>query len=1304
MICSLRRHGTLLVGLVTALATVAAVPPSASPTPRAAPQSSAPPASPIRWTDETPDAMIELARARAVSGSAGDATAAIVTILAISDRAEFGLARRVLDEIATKAAAGADVRTEAALGSRMLAADEGSEAGAAADAKLGVVTDLALLGPFRDTGGGLDAKDGPEASPSGFADTRARYAWGTIDVAWRAVPRSYATAQGVPLDLFVHPRKESCSWVATKVTVASPQAIVVRLAASGQARLMFDGVEIARGKDLNAYGRLDRIAAKVDAGTGAHLVAAKVCSGALADEGRVRLRVTDAGGAPLAMQATADIGDVASSAQTASTAPSKANTKPSVAKIKSTPVTTPLAHALSGGGSGGGGADFDAQLDAAVLRTLGGADDLASPRAPGSIATIARTPELDADRLAMLAWIAPSGAQRSGWLNQARARANDTKDLRTMAFVDRRLIAQHLEARLADWAMAARLGMKLDAKTDTEATLLAAKVDAAMGTDAHRLAAMHSLAAVAFRANAAPAASPASAPATQAPQNNVPSALLRELAQMAAPFDAARALAARAILAGRGEPSASWVEASSARGKDAVAQAARVTFDSGLDGADEGLATARAVSSAGAHDVARDLYRKLVSYAPNRAEAWSGLAEEIAVTSGGERGERAPNDTAATVQAALRRARELAPGDARTRAELTLRQRPGATTESRDDERYLVPSTTVLAKRQGVPAAGVAPDVAERELYWLRAVVMHPDKRVSQLIHYAREIVIAPRTQDELFEEIPAEGEQTEILRARVHRKGGGTAFPTEEHNEGTRPKIRWPELSPGDTVEVAIRTWTGGPVGGRGDPPFYFLDYAGAQTTHPLLYNEVVVEASPQHPIYLDVINGKPDRREEKDENGRHVTRLVWDKPMLVADEPLSPATSEIVPMIVASTFKDWSDFRAWYNEAVRGFTDPDDEVKRLAADLTKGKTTRDEKLSAIFNFVADNIRYVNFVSGEWWLPNRPQQLLARREGDCDDKAILLITLLRAVGIEAQEVMVQTRLTGQPSILLAKGAAIPLFDHGIAFLPGPNGGTFLDATSPQSRLGPLPSMDARGMALRMDAGPAEMVQLPASSPMDHGADVSWTITMHPDGSGDLAAEETHIGDGAFWLRSYLTEAGARAQYVEDRLVYGWFPSVEVDKNIDFKGDLPRGRAWVRYKAKSQGLARHEGGDMVVPLSQSATLASQLAPLVKRTLPVSLPSYLAPSHETRTIRVVAPKGFAWAALPPGGDEDGGPFGRAHLEVVRDARDPRTVVIKRSVVFDQSIIPVDKYAAWRAWIQRVDALMHKGVRLLPEGAR
>jgi hypothetical protein len=243
--------------------------------------------------------------------------------------------------------------------------------------------------------------------------------------------------------------------------------------------------------------------------------------------------------------------------------------------------------------------------------------------------------------------------------------------------------------------------------------------------------------------------------------------------------------------------------------------------------------------------------------------------------------------------------------------------------------------------------------------------------------------------------------------------------------------------------------------------------------------------------------------------------------------------------------------------------------------------------------------------------------------------------------------------------------------------------------------------MDGDAVALRMEGGPAEIVRLPMSSPDEHGSEVGWTIKMNADGSGDLVGEEKHSGDGAFWLRSYLSKPDGRAQYVEDALVSGWFPTAIVDKQVDFKGDLALGQAWVKYKAHSDGLARQEQGELVVPVSPTAPLASQIAPLVERKLPVSLPPNFAPSHQTRTIRVVAPSGYRWGELPPGGDENGGEFGRAHLEIARDTKDPRTVVITRSVVFGLAVIPPEKYAPWRAWVQRVDSLMHKGVRLVKE---
>jgi hypothetical protein len=490
--------------------------------------------------------------------------------------------------------------------------------------------------------------------------------------------------------------------------------------------------------------------------------------------------------------------------------------------------------------------------------------------------------------------------------------------------------------------------------------------------------------------------------------------------------------------------------------------------------------------------------------------------------------------------------------------------------------------------------------------------------------------------------------------------------------------------------------------VGRRGDAPFWFIDYVGSTDTHPILYNEVVIDSPEGAPLAIDVLRGKADRVERTSREGRIVTRYVWDKPPSVLDEPFAPKLSETLPVVVGSTFGSWADFREWYRAAVQGFTEPDDQVRRLAADLTKGKKTREEKLQAIFEFVADDIRYVNYVSGEWWLPNRPQELLARRQGDCDDKAMLLITLLKAIGIQANEVLVQTRYTAQPSLLRAEKAAIPLFDHGIAYLPGEKGkpGIWLDATSPESRLGPLPSMDARTVAFFIDEGPAKVIDTPASSPDEHGVDASWTITLSPSGAGDLTAEERHSGDAAFELRMNLKQPDARAQWVEQYLASGWFTTVQVTGDIDFKPDLPKGIAVLKYGAHSEGLARREGNELAIPIAESSTITSQLAPLVKRTLPVVLPPRLAPGHETRTITIVAPPGYSFAELPPNGDVSGGEFGKARLEF-KKAAGKNAVVVKRSVVFDLATIPVDKYAKWRDWLQRIDGLMHRTVRLVPE---
>ena len=80
-----------------------------------------------------------------------------------------------------------------------------------------------------------------------------------------------------------------------------------------------------------------------------------------------------------------------------------------------TKLTTPLVRSASRAR-----AAPDALLTAAIVRTLGGADDLKSPRAPGQLDALLQSKDLDADRVAMAAWLSTGREQERPPLSRAR--------------------------------------------------------------------------------------------------------------------------------------------------------------------------------------------------------------------------------------------------------------------------------------------------------------------------------------------------------------------------------------------------------------------------------------------------------------------------------------------------------------------------------------------------------------------------------------------------------------------------------------------------------------------------------------------------------------------------------------------------------------------------------------------------------------------------------------------------------------------------------------------------------------------
>lgn len=108
-------------------------------------------------------------------------------------------------------------------------------------------------------------------------------------------------------------------------------------------------------------------------------------------------------------------------------------------------------------------------------------------------------------------------------------------------------------------------------------------------------------------------------------------------------------------------------------------------------------------------------------------------------------------------------------------------------------------------------------------------------------------------------------------------------------------------------------------------------------------------------------------------------------------------------------SSFKTWKDVNTWAQTVFTLTTEPN--LESVFKEIFTGKETRDEKINKIINYVQDDIRYMGIESGIGSIkPLPPGQVAKQRFGDCKDKSLLLVSLLKKIGIkEAYPVLVNT-------------------------------------------------------------------------------------------------------------------------------------------------------------------------------------------------------------------------------------------------------------------------------------------------------
>ena len=275
--------------------------------------------------------------------------------------------------------------------------------------------------------------------------------------------------------------------------------------------------------------------------------------------------------------------------------------------------------------------------------------------------------------------------------------------------------------------------------------------------------------------------------------------------------------------------------------------------------------------------------------------------------------------------------------------------------------------------------------------------------------------------------------QRLELLAARLYRAGAPPASPSRSDRDLSEPEYRlyydlraevldFPPPRDGDLIEVVWRLTDTDP-----DPAFpdYYGELAYLQEVAPRAWS--VVEIEGPKALRIEVVpRGVSVRRK----GSRIVARNVPGLPL----ETGMPGPSSMRAYVHVSTAQSWTEINDSYRRLLGDRDAPTSAMKALA--MRWGGAGDDRAvMGRLYAAVAARTRYVGLEFGvRSFLPAQPAVTLARGYGDCKDKATLLIALARSRGIDAHLVLVRTRPSGA---IASQPASFAVFDHAIVYLPG---------------------------------------------------------------------------------------------------------------------------------------------------------------------------------------------------------------------------------------------------------------------------
>ena len=216
-----------------------------------------------------------------------------------------------------------------------------------------------------------------------------------------------------------------------------------------------------------------------------------------------------------------------------------------------------------------------------------------------------------------------------------------------------------------------------------------------------------------------------------------------------------------------------------------------------------------------------------------------------------------------------------------------------------------------------------------------------------------------------------------------------------------------------------------------------------------------------------------------------------VWDLHDVpgVRIEAAIPSAYNPYPWVEWSDFATWGDVARWAEPLYQVPARLGPPLRAAVDAIAQASPDGDARIVAVLRLVQQQVRYLGVEIGAGThAPSAPDVVYARRWGDCKEKALLMVTMLRALGIDASPALVNTDRRDDIDHDLPNAGS---FDHAITRVRFNGVDWWLDPTrSPQQGTLATVSQPDYARALVLDGRSTALTAMPANTVSAHSREV----------------------------------------------------------------------------------------------------------------------------------------------------------------------------------------------------------------------